>query len=422
MEIAILLALIVMNGLLSMSEFAIVSARPSRLRQLAIRGDKGAQQAIRLTRCPDRFLSTIQVGITLVGIIVGAFGGARIASDLARILEPMLGVRAASVALIIVVGATTYLTLVLGELVPKRLAIRNPEGVAARVARLMHALSIVTYPVVWLLSVSTRAVLRVLGQSGEPRSQVSEEEVRALVRQGAEAGIFARSEARMISGVFLLDDLRADAIMTPRTDVVWIDVAAQPAQIAATLQRHAHSHFPVCDANPDRVVGIISARVLAAALLTHSTVDLRSICSEPVFVPESATAAELLVRIRSTAIGFLVVLGEHGGLDGIVTTYDLAESVFGDLGSPDAIALGGEAWLTEGTMPLDELAQLLYPAALDIAGGRRFSTVAGFVLEELGRIPSVGDAVVCAGYRLTVSEMEGHRIVKVRVERILPEP
>ncbi len=418
MEIVIVGALILLNGLLSMSEFAIVSARGARLRHRATRGNAGARVALKLSRRPDRFLSTVQVGITLVGILAGAFGGAAIAEDLSVHLRrvPAIAPYAPTVALVIVVGLTTYLTLVIGELVPKRIAIKNPEGVASRVAPLMHALSIVTYPVVWLLSVSTRIVLKLLRQGGDSVSEVTEDEVRAMVRQGAEVGVFARSEARMISGVFLLDDLRADAIMTPRPDVVWIDVNADREQIRRTLNTHTHSHFPVCDGQPDLVLGIISARTLAAALLEDQQPTLALLVSKPHFVPESSSAADLLRHIRSTDIGFLVVMGEHGGVDGIVTTYDLAEAVFGDLGTPDARKVSDTAWLVDGTMPLEELETMVAQERRTLAGGRRYATVAGLVLDALGHIPAEEEQVRIGDYLFTVMKTHRHRIQELKIE------
>lgn len=423
MEIVVVGLLILLNGLLSMSEFAVVSARGARLRRRVNAGNRGAAVALKLSRRPDRFLSTVQIGITLVGILAGAFGGAAIAEDLAVVLRRIswLASRADSVSLFLVVGATTYLTLVLGELVPKRIAIRNPEGVASKIAPLMLGLSIITYPFVWLLSTSTRLVLRLLGQGDQAAPQVSEEEVRSMVHHGAELGVFARSEARMVSGVFLLDDLRADAIMTPRMDVVWIDVRAGREHIAKIMHEHAHSHFPVCDGEPDNVVRVVSARSLAAALLSGDELDLRRIGTEPKFVPDSYTAAQLLGRIRTADTGFLVVIGEHGGLDGIVTTFDLAEAVFGDLVQPGIRRTVPGSYVIDASIPVEELEALFGEGGPALSGGRRYATVAGLVLHALGHIPEVGTDVVVGRLRLRVSRMRGHRIEEVEATLVAGE-
>lgn len=417
MQIVIVAALILLNGVLSMSEFAIVSSHRHVLRERADSGSAGARAALLLSEQPGRFLSTVQIGITLVGILAGTFGGAAIAGDLAAWLRGVGVGSSASVrlALVIVVAATSYFTLVLGELVPKQIAIRNPDGVAARMAIPMRVLAAVTLPLVVILSASSRLILSLLGQRSGGQELVSEDEVRMMLHQGAEEGIFRRAEAKMIESVFRLDDIRADAIMTPRVEVVWLAIDADRNEIARAV-RSRHGVFPVCEGTIDNVVGVVSVTEIADALLNGQEVDLRSLLRPVEAIPESSNAAELLHRIAETGTSFLVIVGEHGGLDGIATTHDLAEAVLGDLGPAEAQRLAPGHWLIAGSMPVEEAESVIGARGMRGTGRRRFGTLGGFVMNELGQVPRGGEAFSWGAYRFSVRRMAGRRIREVEVE------
>lgn len=419
MHMLIVGILIVCNGLLSMSEFAVVSSERSRLHSLVNQGKRGASIALELVENPNRFLSTVQVGITLVGILVGVFGGARIAEDLARLIGGwrVVGEYAQPVSLLIVVGTTTYLTLVIGELVPKQLAIRRPEKVASWIAGPMKGLSIVTYPLVVFLSASSSVVLRLLGQHEKPPESVSEEEVKLLLRRGQEAGIFRRAEAQMIAGVFRLDDIRADAVMTPRVDVDWLDVDARAADVLATIERSGHSHYPVCEGSIDRVAGVVSTTAVAAAVLRGEDLDLRRIAEPAEFVPESSDAGTLVSRVARSGRRFMIVVSEHGGVDGIVTTHDLAEAVLGDLGKPEARRSEDGSWLISGSMPIEEVEAVLEVSGMREDRAKSYGTIAGFVLNELGTVPRGGEVVEWRNLRIKVERVANNRVRQVRVWR-----
>ncbi|MFW5784167.1 MAG: hemolysin family protein, partial [Spirochaetota bacterium] len=390
-------------------------------------GSRGAVRALELVDDPNRFLSTVQVGITLVGILAGTFGGATIAHDLARVLaavpwigEGAFGGRLLSVSLVIVVGLTTYLTLVIGELVPKQLAIRHPDAIATAISRPMHALSAIAFPIVAFLSASSSFMLRLLRQHERREELVSEEEVKLLPQRGEKSGVFRRAEASMIAGVFRLDDVRADAVMTPRVDVVWLDASASREAILERIEGSRHCHYPVCDGSIDRVVGVVSTTTLSAALLRGQTLDLRAMADAPEFVPESSDAGMLVKRVAETGKRLLVVVSEHGGVDGIVTTHDLAEAVFGDLGAPDARKVGESAWLISGTMPIEEVEALLDVKDMRDRSAKSYGTLAGFVMNELGRVPSGGERIEWGGYVMTVKQMSQNRVRRVRVEKLEP--
>jgi putative hemolysin len=420
MQIAIVVALILCNGLLSMSEFAVVSSNRTRLVRMADEGRTGARSAVGLVDGPNRFLSTVQIGITLVGILVGTFGGATIADDLAALLRawPLVAGNAFSVAILIVTGATTYLTLVIGELVPKRLAIRHPERIAALIAPPMRVLAAISYPLVVFLSASTSLVMRLLGQHGETKEEISEEEVTLMIREGQKTGVFRRAEAQMVAGVFRLDDIRADAVMTPRVDVDWIDSDASPEEIRATITRSGHSHYPVCEGEIDRVVGVVDTTAVAKASLSSASLDLRTLLEPAEFVPESADAGELVRHVERSGRRFLVVVSEHGGVDGIVTIRDLAEAVLGDLGEPDARRLSDGSWLVSGAMPVEEVVALIDAEGMREGAAKSYGTLAGFVMDQLGRVPKGGEDVEWQGFRFTVTRLARHRVRTVRIEQI----
>ena len=354
--------------------------------------------ALLLSEQPSRFLSTVQIGITLVGIMAGTFGGATIARDLAETLlawgvPPEASFR---VAIALVVAITTYVTLVIGELVPKQIAIGSPESVASRVALPMRILSFITLPLVFILSASTRVILVLLGRKKRPRDRVSEDEVRLLFRQGAESGVFRTAEAKMVEGVFRLDDIRADAIMTPRVDVIWLRVDADRAEILAAV-KSGHGAFPVCETTIDNVRGVVHLSELTRALLEYEELDLGRLASPPEVIPESANAADLIDRVAETGSTFLVIVGEHGGLDGIVTAHDLAEAVLGDLGPAEVHATADGEWRVSGSIAIQELEAAIGVPEMRQVRTQAYSTLAGFVMSQIGAIPRGGRQESSAG-------------------------
>jgi putative hemolysin len=420
-EALIILLLILVNGVLAMSELAIVSSRKSRLEALAQEGSSGARVALGLLADPSRFLSTVQIGITLVGIFAGAYGGATLAEQLGEVLDraAFIAPNGEAVAFVIVVVAITYLSLVVGELVPKRIAMTNPERTAALVARPMRALSHVAAPAVWLLKHSTDAVLRLLRLGGAREATITEDEVKALIAEGTQAGVFAPEEREMIDGVLRLADRTVRAVMTPRLDVVWIDRAAGRDELVALVEAHRHRRILVCDGSIDRAVGFIDMADVLAAVLRGGAIDIASTMRRPLVVSEGLGVFRLIEMFRREGIHFAVVVDEYGTTEGIVTAIDILEGVAGALPErgedeePYVVARADGTLLVDGLMPIDEFEAAVGVRGLAGEGG--FDTVAGLVLRELGRIPVAGDVVAVSGLTLEVVDMDGRRIDKVIV-------
>ncbi|CAA9531573.1 MAG: Hemolysins and related proteins containing CBS domains [uncultured Thermomicrobiales bacterium] len=419
-EIVVVLLLIVANGLFSLAETSVVSSRKSRLQQRAGGGDAAAGRALALAEDPNVFLATVQVGITLIGILSGALGGATVARSLADLLDgvPGVGRYADTVALVLVVLVITYLSLVVGELVPKRIALNNPEGVAARVSGPMRGLSAVTSPVVGLLGASTDAVLRLLGvrPSGEP--PVTEAEVGVLLEQGAQAGVFDPAERAMVGRVFALADDRVAALMTPRPAVVWLDLDDPPEAQRRTMAESVFSRFPVGRGDLDHVVGVVRAKDLLADSLTGRPVAPEERLRPPLVVPEGLSALRLLEGFRQAGEHLALVVDEYGGTAGLVTIEDVLEAIVGDLpstgepGDAGAVRRDDGSWLLDGALPIARFADVLESAPPPEEDGD-YETLGGFVLARLGRIPAAGTRFDWEGWRFEVVDMDGNRVDKV---------
>lgn len=419
MDLLLILMLTVINGVLAMSELAVVSARRARLQQrVEQEKSQGAQAALDLADDPNRFLSTVQIGITLVGVMAGAFGGAGLADDFARFFAriPALEAISGQLGFLSVVLMTTYLSLVIGELVPKRLAIRNPEGVASVIAPPMKVLSRITAPIVWLLSRSTETVLWLLGVRGEGSQHVTEEEINVMLQEGARAGVFRRSEPQMVAGVLRLDDLRAEALMTPRTEVAWLDVNGDDEAVRHVLADHHYSRYPVCDGELDSPLGIVRTGDLLQRSLRGEALDLRAALIPPIFVPHTTSAADVLDRMREQPAHMALVIGEFGGVEGVLTLTDLIEAVVGDIGTPEATRRDDGSWLVDGLMPVEEFRALL-DLHLPLPGEEEelFQSMGGFIGAQLGRVPDTGDSVTWEGLRFEVADMDGQRVDKLLV-------
>jgi putative hemolysin len=418
-DVFIVLCLILLNGLFAMSELAVVSARKSRLRSLAARGARGARAAVELIEDPTAFLSTVQIGITLVGILAGAFSGVALGGEVAGWIARWgpIAPHANVIALATIVVVTAYATLIVGELVPKRIALRRPERLAVLVAPVMQALAQFAAPVVWVLKRSTEAVLRLLRLSDGPETTVTEEEVRMLIAEGTRAGVFLTSEREMIDGVLRLADRRARAIMTPRQEVVWLDVAAPPEDIAEQLATHRASRFPVCRESIDHPVGIVHIKDLAAALLKGETLRLADHMVPPLVVPEGVQVLNLLDLFRAEGVHMAVVVDEYGTTEGVVTLADILEAITGELPEigeePELGLMQREdgSWLVDGAYPIDEFEDRLRLRGLREDGG--FETVAGYVLHHLERLPAVGDRLDVAYGHFEIVDMDDKRIDKL---------
>lgn len=421
MEILIILLLTVLNGVFAMSETAIISARSARLQQRVDEGSRGAKAALALKENPNRFLPTVQIGITLIGIIAGAFGGATVGEALGGTIAaavPALDPYAAAIGFTLIVLLTTYLSLVVGELVPKRLALQYPERVAEIVAPPMNFLAQVTHVVVVFLGFSTNVVLRLIGIRPSEDPPVTQEEVQALVRQGTEAGIFDEMEESMVRGVFRLDTLPISASMTPRLAIDWLDVEDDMQTNWEKVIESEHSRFPVCEGDLDRVIGIVNSKDLLKRQIANETIDLRALVEPPLFIPERLPAAQALERMKATTSKMALVIGEYGDVEGVVTVRDILEEVVGDVEDPYAVQREDGSWLLDGMTPIDELRNTLdIDDALPGEDEGLFVTLGGFVMAQLKRIPQASDYFDWSGMRFEVMDMDGKRIDKVLVMR-----
>jgi putative hemolysin len=418
-EIIVILLLILLNGVLAMSELALASSRRARLAVLERKRVPGATAARHLAEDPQLFLPTLQFGITLVGILEGVFGGARIAARLAQALAryAILAPVADELALALVVLIITFLTLVLGELVPKQLALRRPELIAIRVARPIALLAKVAAPIVWLLRIASAAVLLLSGQSRSRREGVTEDELKALLAEGAQAGVLETEEREMIERVLRLADKPVRAMMTPRNEVAWIDRTAPRRVIAATLKAAPHSRFVVCDGAIDNVVGVVQAKDLLDRILDGADLSVAATLRQPMVVPDTVSALDALERLKSDPMGLAVVMDEYGSFEGVVTVADVLEAIVGDpsdntTGADAGAVPADDALYLDGMMAVDELKSRLDLPDLPAEGS--YHTLAGLLLALLRRVPQVGDRIVFGGWRFEVLEMEGRRVARVR--------
>jgi putative hemolysin len=423
LEVLLILLLTLANGVLAMSEIAIVSARRARLQQRAEEGERGARVALQMAEEPTRFLSTVQIGISLVGILAGAFGGATLADRLAVVLQriPLIAPYSGVISLIVVVLGIAYLSLVIGELVPKRLALNNAERIAAAVALPMRTLSILASPVVLFLSASTEVVVRFLGMRPSTEPPVTEQEVEYMIEEGTEVGVFEQVERDIVRRVFRLSDRRVSSLMTHRTEIVWLDPDDPEADILGSITGSIHTRFPVARASLDDVLGVVQAKDLLAQRLDGQPLDLEAILHPPVFVPESAPALDVLDLFKQGRQPLALVIDEYGGLEGLVTVNDILEGIVGDLPEereeeePEAIQRRDGSWLLDGSIPIDAFKDLLGISDLPLEEERHFETLGGFVMAYLGHIPATGEQFQWNGWCLEVMDMDGHRVDKVLV-------
>jgi putative hemolysin len=427
-EIALVALLILGNGIFAMAEIALVAARRPRLKSMAEKGHQGAKLAIELSESPGRFLSTVQVGITLFGVVSGVVGGARIAGTLAEPFKtlPVVGPYADVVALILLSAVITVLSVVVGELVPKRLALQNPESIASFCARPMTRLSRLAGPLVSMLSSSTDLLLGALGIKKTADAAISDEEVRILIDEGLSTGAFRKEEKEMVEGVLDLDEQTVEDLMTPRARIVWLSLDDSDEENWRRIAGSGHSHFPVFQKTRDNVLGMVSVKSLWANLSLAGLADLRALVTPPLYVPTSMPAPSLIAEFKKTGRHIALVVDEFGGLQGLVTLNDLMEAIVGDLpergqrSEPQALRREDGTWLVDAILGIEEFKKALVIEA-ELPDEEEFSTLGGFVIAQLGRIPKEGEKVRWSNYEFEVMDMDRLRVDKVLVKRLPPQ-
>ncbi|HVZ03677.1 hemolysin family protein [Hyphomicrobium sp.] len=424
-ELLIVLALILLNGLFALSELAIVSARRPRLKAMEAAGRPGAFSALALSADPGRFLSAVQIGITLIGIVNGAYSGETFGEYAASYLQS-LGLAEAwaePIGFGAVVAAITYLSVIAGELVPKTLALRNAESIACAVAPIMTGFAKIAGPVVWLLDSSTRFVFRILGISRESESRVTDEEIKTMIAEAETAGVLESGEGELISGVMRLADRAVLGLMTPRTDVDWIDVTAPEETIKARLISTPHSRLPVGEGSVDKMIGVVQTRELLAGLLSGKSFEIAAYIRKAPVIPETSAALNVLSVLRNAEVPMALIHDEYGDFEGLVTPADILEAIAGAFKSdteglePHAVERDDGSWLLSGAMPVDEMADKI---GIPLPENRSYETVAGFVLAAIQHIPKTGEHTDISGWRFEVVDLDGRRIDKVLASRVAP--
>jgi putative hemolysin len=423
LDIILLFILFLLNGVFAMSELAIASARKTRLQQWAEEGDERAAVALRLAEHPNRFLATVQIGITLIGIVTGFYGGATLSEPVARYLArvPAIAPYSQSIAVVLVVSLVTYLSLLIGELVPKRMALQNSERIAMAIAQPMNILSRVAAPLVTFLGASSELILRLLGvrHAGDP--PITEEEIEILLQEGTAAGVFAPAEHEMVEGIFDLGDREARELMTPRYRLVALDADDPLDESFRKMAASPHQVFPVYEGDLDQLLGMAPVKSLWAASLSGDPIDLRALTEPALIVPESMPALEVLQRFRDRASNAAMVVDEYGGVQGLISLHDLMEAITGDLAvsqerSGEVVRRDDGSWLLDGALPVHEVRDVLeIDDPLPGEENGVYETLGGFLMSRLERIPDVGDTTDWSGHRFEVVDMDGRRVDRVLV-------
>lgn len=422
LEVVFIFVLLLANGLFAMAEIAVVSARKTRLKALAEEGDERAKLALELAVAPGRFLSTVQVGITLVGVLAGAVGGAHISDTLGDWLEQFSLTKGWGdyLAIFLVVSVITYLSVIIGELVPKRLALNSPESIASALARPMNGLSTFASPVVSFLNASSDLLMAVLGVKKEKDNQVSEEEVRVLIDEGLSAGVFKKAEKEMVEGVFELDEQAAEDLMTPRARIIWLCADVTDEENWRRIAGSGHSHFPLYENNRDNILGMVSVKSLWANLSLAGNADLRALATPPLYVPSSMPAGKLIEEFKRTGQHIALAVDEFGGVQGLITLNDLMEAIVGHLPQkeqrhePKAIKRADGSWLVDALLDIDQMKTALsITEELPEEEEGEYTTLAGFLLNRLGHIPKEGEKVKWSDWSFEIVDMDRQRIDKV---------
>src|SRR5262245_58711564 len=427
-----IILLIVVNGIFVMAEMAVVSSRKPRLQQFANEGSHGAQTALELASHPDRFLATTQIFITLIAILTGAVGERTITERLSlRLLQvqvPWLAAYSETIAFAIVVVAITYVSLVIGELLPKRLALYNPEAIASAMARFMQLLSRIGAPAVGLISGSTRLVMSLLRIRPSEAPPVTEEEIKVMMEQGTEAGVFEEAEHDIVKSIFKLGDRAVSALMIPRRDVVWPDVDDPFIENQKKLASSLYSRFPVGQGSLDNVMAIVHTKDLLTRCLAGSKIDLKENVRPPLFVPEGLEALRLLEMFKKSRTHMALVVDEYGGVEGLITLNDILEDLVGDVALVDmpyeqqVYQRADGSWLMDGKLLVDEVKDVLKITKLPDEETGSYQTLGGLVMLQVGRVPVTGDMFVTEGYKVEVVDMDGKRVDKVLVSKAAEPP
>jgi putative hemolysin len=421
-QILIIIFLILLNGLFAMSEIAIVSSRKSRLEELVRKGNGKARVVLKLSESPNRFLSTIQVGITLIAILIGVFGGTGLAREFDTTLfslglsEPL----SRDLSMIIIVFLITFFSIIIGELVPKRIGLTNPESIAMAIAKPMLFLSRIMFPFVWLLSTTTDFIVKLFGLQKNPDSQVTEEEIRALLEEGTEVGEIQEIEQDIVERVFHLGDQRIGALMTHRNDIIWLNTEDPNEKNVKIITENTHSVYPLCDKELDHVLGIIYAKDLLIAMLKEPDLDFRKYVKKVNIVPSGKKAYQVLEKFKETRIHCGLVVDEFGSIDGIVTINDILDGLVGDItdmDEPEVIKRSDNSWLIDGKLAFFEFIHEFEIEDYDFTGAQ-FISIAGFAINQLKEIPKKGDSFDWGGYHFAIVEMDGNRIDKILLTKL----
>ncbi len=420
LEIFLIFVLLIINGLFSMSEIAVVSARRARLQTRAAEGDSGAQTALELADQPDKFLATVQIGITLVGVLSGAFGGAALSARLVPYVAQIsfLAPYAEKVSFAFVVLIITYFSLVIGELVPKSIALNAPEKVASIFSRPMRLISKITSPVVWVLSASTNLILKIFRLGDSNDSAVTEDEIRAMIAQGTQVGVFEESEQDLLESIIKLDDKNVSALMTPRLEIAWVDINDSIEEITRELDEHSYSRLIVCEEGLDNIRGYVKAKDLLSLILSGKELNLEAVLKQPVFAPTTNTALELLETFKTSHTHLAIIIDEFGTNQGLITVNDILEEIVGDFSlgetvEESAFRRDDGSWLLDGRLTNVDFTSILGLKGLPPEETSMYQTLAGFMIKRLEKMPRTGDKFEWDGYVFEVIDMDGKRIDEV---------
>jgi putative hemolysin len=427
-EIFLIFLLVILNGLFALSEIAILSSRKPRLQHLVNKGNLRAKVALDLANAPDHFLSTVQAGITLVGILAGAFGGATLSESVSAYLVqfPLLVEYAEPISLVIVVISITYFSLIIGELIPKQLALKNPEKVACLVAIPMRTLSVAMYPIVRFLTFSTNIIIRSFGIKGSTSPSVTEDEIKVMLDEGTKAGTFNEVEQEMVERVFRLADKNVNALMTPRTDIVWLDSEEPLEENFKKITESSHSFFPVCKGDIDNVVGIIHIKDLFSASVTAPVISLEHHLRKPLYVVENMLVVQLIEQFKETGIHFAFLVDEYGGIQGLITLNDILKAVVGESideknsTNPYVVQRADGSYLIDGALMIDEFKDLFGIDSLSEEETGNYQTLAGFTINQMGKIPRAGQFFIWRDLRIEVVDMDGNRVDKLLISKKNP--
>jgi putative hemolysin len=428
LEIFFIFVLILLNGIFALSEIAIVSSRKPRLQHLANKGNLRAKVALDLANKPDHFLSTVQAGITLVGILAGAFGGATLSESVAVyiIQFPSLAEYAQPISLAIVVVSITYLSLIIGELIPKQLALKDPERVACIIAIPMRSLSIAFYPIVRMLTFSTNIIIRTFGIKDSINPAVTEEEIKVMLQEGTKAGTFNEVEQEMVERVFRLADQSVNALMTPRTEIVWLDTEDTLAENFKKIKESSHSFFPVCSGGIDNVLGVVHVKDLFSASMDGTITSIQQHLRKPLYIVENVLVVQLIEQFKESGTHFAFLVDEYGGIQGLLTLNDILKAVVGeeidaeDKLNPYIVQRSDGSYLIDGALLIDEFKELFNIDSLSEEETGNYQTMAGFTINQLGRIPRAGQLFHWRDLAIEVVDMDGNRVDKLLISKRTP--